>query len=186
MRPQTAFDNSTNNNLKTLLSKTKKKSDFQRVQCVWLRVEFGMDASTVAGITNLSTGTVRKIWSNFIKEGEKCLIGKKRGGRRNYHLTIKEERLFLAPFFKKAEDDNVLMVTEVKAAFEKKIGGKIPKSTIYRILARHGWKKAPFRILPSEDRNREKEVFGEILIDSNTPPINPDFTDNYQTTFLIT
>jgi site-specific recombinase XerD len=35
----------------------------------------------------------------------------------------------------------ILMVGEVKGAYEKTVEHTVPKSTIYRMLARHGWRK---------------------------------------------
>jgi hypothetical protein len=34
-----------------------------------------------------------------------------------------------------------LEVSRVKAAYEQALGRKVPKSTVYRMLARHGWRK---------------------------------------------
>ena len=32
-------------------------------------------------------------------------------------------------------------VSRIKAAYEQALGRKVPKSTVYRMLARHGWRK---------------------------------------------
>jgi transposase len=177
MRPHTPFCSLTSTSLKNLLAETKTKSDFQRVQCVWLRAEFGIDANTVAGITNLAAGTVRKIWSNFIRDGEQTLICKRRGGRRNYHLTIEEERQFLAPFLKKVEGNNPLIVSEVKEAFEELTGKGTHKSTIYRLLARHGWKRKPIRIPAGETPYQYKAGIKDNRSEGYIPAISPEWTD---------
>lgn len=177
MRPQTPLNHSTHISLKNLLTETKKKSDFQRVQCVWLRSEFGMDATTVARITNLTAGTVRKIWSNFLRNGEETLIGKVRGGRRNYRLTIEEERLFLSPFLKKAEGNNPLIVSEVKEAYEELTRKSTHKSTIYRLLARHGWKRKPIRISAEENSHQYKAGIKDNRSEGYSPAISPEWTD---------
>jgi transposase len=177
MRSQKPFSHSTYLSLKNLLAETKKKSDFQRVQCVWLRAEFGMDAAEVARITNLTAGTVRKIWSNFLRHGEKTLIGRGRGGRRNYYLSIEEERLFLAPFLKKAEGRNPLIVSKVKKAFEELTGKGTHKSTIYRLLARHGWKKKPIRIPAEENSYQYKAGIKDNRSEGYSPAISPEWTD---------
>ena len=41
----------------------------------------------------------------------------------------------------KARAGGVLVVGEIKTAYEKKAGKQVPKSTVYRMLARHGWRK---------------------------------------------
>ena len=138
--------------LQELLKTTTKKTDFQRVQCVWLRFELNMKAKLVAKITNLKPGTVRKIWAEYLKQGEESLLSKDRGGRRNYHLSKEEETMFLAPFLKKVEEDEGLVVEEVKLAYENMIGKSVPKSTIYRLLKRHGWQRRSTKKPPSQQK----------------------------------
>ncbi len=184
MRPQTPFNSSTSKVLKNLLSNSQKKSDFIRIQCVWLRSEFGMDAETVARITTLTPGTVRKIWSNFLKNGESSLIGSTRGGRRNSHLTVDEEKSLLSPFFKKAEKDNIFIVAEIKAAFEKETGKKIAKSTIYRLLARHGWKRKSINRTSAEDSSEQKVDIHEYWVNGCSSTISPNRTGNISQQWL--
>ncbi len=127
--------------LRLLLKKIQNKSDFQRAQCVWLRAELGFDANLTAKITGWSPGTVKRIWSNYLKKGEAALYGVGRGGRRRNNLTYQEEKIFLEDFFKKTALGESIPVADIKLAYETKINKIVPKSTIYRILTRHGWKK---------------------------------------------
>jgi hypothetical protein len=124
-----------------LLKKTRNKADFQRVQCVWIRAELGFDANTTSKITGWSPGTVKKIWAKYIKNGEESLFGVGRGGRRRHYLSHTEEAMFLEPIFKNAVSGKEVPVMEIKQAYENIIQKIVPKSTIYRMLARHGWKK---------------------------------------------
>ncbi|KAB2833329.1 MAG: winged helix-turn-helix domain-containing protein [Candidatus Brocadia sp.] len=71
----------------------------------------------------------------------KVLLGKGRGGKRYSNLTINQEKELLDSFFEKAKSGGVLVVSEIKIAYEKLFNKKVPKSTIYRMLARHGWPK---------------------------------------------
>jgi transposase len=138
------------------LKKTKTKSDFQRVQCVWLRAALGLSAPQIAKAVGWAVNTVRKIHSRFIQEGEKALISKGRGGRRHENMTLQEERHLLEMFFTQAETGGVLEVGPIKKAYEKQVGRKVPKSTIYRLLARHGWRKlAPRPFHPDMDPARQ-------------------------------
>lgn len=129
------------NSIKNLLSTTKKKSDFQRIQCLWLRMEFNMSAIEISKVTNLKPGTVRKIWSLYRRKGTDGILCKDKGGRKHAYMTLEEEKLFLSPFLIKAEQDGTLIAADLKTAFENSIGQKVPKSTIYRLLKRHGWKR---------------------------------------------
>jgi transposase len=52
----------------------------------------------------------------------------------------KEEKILIS-FFEKSKKGEVLVANEVKAAYEEAVGRTVPKSTVYRMLARHGWRK---------------------------------------------
>lgn len=90
MRPQRPITKEAKESLKNLLNRTKTKSDFQRVQCMWLRAELGMDPTTVGRSVDWNPGTVKKVWSQYFKEGERALIGIGRGGRRRNNLNENE------------------------------------------------------------------------------------------------
>ena len=141
MRPQRPIGEEATGSLKKLLKKTKTKADFQRVQCMWLRAAFSMSSDQVALAVGLSPATVKKLWSQYFFDGEGVLIGRRRGGRRRANLSLEEEKKMLSRFFTKAKRGEILVVNEVKAAYEEAIGHSVPKSTVYRMLARHGWRK---------------------------------------------
>ena len=45
-------------------------------------------------------------------------------------------------FLVRAEQGRLLLeVSRVKQAYEQVVGHVVPKSTVYRMLARHGWRK---------------------------------------------
>jgi hypothetical protein len=88
-----------------------------------------------------NTGTVRRIQSEFIRKGDSIFCISDRGGRHNQHLTIEEEDRFLAPFIKAAQVGGVIVATDIKQKYEELVGRKVPKSTIYRLLARHDWRQ---------------------------------------------
>ena len=56
-------------------------------------------------------------------------------------MTSDEEHMFLSSFFEMSARGEILIVSEIKRAYEKAVGHVVPKSTIYRMLARHGWRK---------------------------------------------
>jgi len=119
----------------------KTKGEFQRVQCLWLRASLGLSATQVATAIGWHVGSVRKLQARYLREGEAVLKGTGRGGRYYQNLTLEEERQLLQEFLAQSEKGGILEVSRVKAAYEKVLGRKVPKSTIYRMLARHGWRK---------------------------------------------
>ena len=63
------------------------------------------------------------------------------GGRRNAWMTLDEERTFLAPWLKLALAGSLLVVSPLRAALAERVGQPVKASLIYRMLARHGWRK---------------------------------------------
>ena len=79
-----------------------------------------------------------------------------RGGRFHENLTRAQEADLLADLLPTAQAGGVLVVAELKARYEQRLGRAVPKSTIYRVLARHGWRKiAPRPRHPQRDPSRQ-------------------------------
>ena len=157
MRPKRPITKEQKDSLRELLKKTKGKDDFRRVQCLWLRARFGMSSSEVSEAVCWHSGAVRRIQSSYFKRGETALIRIGRGGRRNENLSITEETEFLSAFLEKAKAGHILVIAKIKAAYEKRVGRKVPKSTIYRMLKRNGWRKvAPRPHHPKADAEKQE------------------------------
>lgn len=75
------------------------------------------------------------------------------GGRRRALMTREEEKAFLAPWVEPAHSAGVLVVSPLRAALAEKLGRrKVAPSVVYRLLARHGWRKvAPDTRHPKSD-----------------------------------
>jgi transposase len=158
MRKPTPLPSDLKKPLKRLLKKAKTKSQFQRVQCIWLRASLGLSSTDVALALGWSTSAVRHLQARYLKEGETVLGTSKRGGRYRANMTTDEESAFLASFLKKSARGEILIVSEIKSAYEKIVEHEVPKSTIYRILARHGWRKvAPRPYHPKTDTFVQEE-----------------------------
>src|SRR5258708_22217086 len=63
------------------------------------------------------------------------------GGRKRENITLAEEKVLLARFAKAAGAGEMLNIHDLKAAYEKAIGHDTSNSTVYNLLARHGWRK---------------------------------------------
>lgn len=124
-----------------LLKESKTKLEFQRIQCLWLREALELSSKNIATAIGWDSSSVRRLQSKYIKQGEAALMVNKKGGRRRENLSIEEEKEVLVPFFEKSKAGGILIVKEIKLAYEAKVSCKVPKSTIYRMLARHGWRK---------------------------------------------
>ncbi len=63
------------------------------------------------------------------------------GGRRRQLMTFAEEQAFLEPWIGASESGGVLIVPPLHQALEQHLGRTVHPSTVYRLLARHGWRK---------------------------------------------
>jgi len=70
-----------------------------------------------------------------------ALKSKPSGGRKRENITLAEETVLLARFAKAAGAGEMLNIHDLKAAYEKAIGHDTSNSTVYNLLARHGWRK---------------------------------------------
>ncbi len=159
MRPRKPIGEHEKEALRELLGKVKTKADFRRVQCVWLRAALDLSSSDTATAVGWRPGTVRVVQSQYFKQGPSVLVGQGRGGRRHENLSREQEKGLLATFLERAKEGGVLVVSEVKAAYEKAVGHSVPKSTVYRMLARNGWRKITPRRHHPKSNAAQQEAF---------------------------
>lgn len=129
---------------------------YRRLLCVKLALD-GQSAEQIAATLDWNPTSVRRIWRRYRQEGEEALVGRAVGGRRRAHLTPAEEDAVLAPFLEQAAAGGVLVAGPIKAAYEARVGKAVPKSTIYRLLARHGWRT----VLPRRRHPRQEAAVQE-------------------------
>jgi hypothetical protein len=73
-------------------------------------------------------------------------------------MTVQEEREFLAPFLESAAAGGVLVVGEIKAALDKRLGREVALASAYNLLHRHNWRKlAPDKRHPKSDPLAQQE-----------------------------
>jgi transposase len=141
MRPAREIEESVLSELERLLRRTTRKDQLQRIQCVLLRARQGLSCDEVAGVVGWNPCWVRQVWSAFLRRGPEALISKARGGRRRANLSLQEEAALVRGFEEKARAAGILVVSQIHAAYEREAGHEVPKSTIYRVLERQGWRK---------------------------------------------
>ena len=156
MRPARPFPKGASQQFANALKQAKSKSEFQRVQCLWLRASLGLAADEVATAIGWQPTSVRRLQAQYLKEGKQVLQSVGRGGRRNQNLTVEQERQLLAEFDARAERAGMLEVSQIRRAYEDTVGHPVPKSTVYRMLARHDWRKIAPRRHPEANRRRQR------------------------------
>jgi transposase len=139
------------------LKEARNKVEFQRVQCLWLRAALGLNANQVAQALGWRPTSVRRLQAQYGRQGEALWQRPGRGGRRHQNLSVAEEAQLLAGFLERAERGGLLEVSRVQRAYELAVGHAVAKSTVYRMLARHGWRKlAPRPRHPQTDTVRQQ------------------------------
>jgi transposase len=137
--------------LKTALQWRMPPAQRQRIQMVLLR-EKGMTQPAIAEAMGVSLSTVNRAHMAYDAGGLKALKPRPNGGRKRQNMTLAEEKALLSGFAKAAGAGELLNVHDLKAAYEKAIGHETSNSTVYNLLARHGWRKLmprPFLRIPT-------------------------------------
>ena len=126
--------------LKTALRWKIPPEQRQRIQMVLLR-ESGMTQPLIAAAMGVSLSTVNRAHMAYDHGGLEALKPRPSGGRKRENMTLEEEKALLARFAQAAGAGEMLNIHDLKAAYEEAIRHETSKSTIYNLLARHGWRK---------------------------------------------
>jgi transposase len=115
---------------------------FRRFQCIWLTHVLDLPAQEIAKALDLNVSTIRRIRAEFARDGIRAIDGKgNRGGRRNQCMSFEEEAAFLKAHTELFNRAGIGDIRALKEAFEASVGRTVHKTTIYRLLERHGRKK---------------------------------------------
>ena len=126
--------------LKTALRWKLPSAQRERIQMVLWR-EIGMTQPAIAQGMGVSLSTVNRAHMAYDQGGINALKPKPNGGRKHENMTLAEEKALLARFAKAAGAGEMLNIHDLKAAYEQAIGHQTSNSTVYNLLARHGWRK---------------------------------------------
>jgi transposase len=141
------LSNIAKNNVQT----AKDARELRKAQSILLPALFSLDLVATGTAIGRSKASVCRLQAEFRADCAGTHIApKKRGGRRRQNMSLEQEAQLLEPFFQKARKGEPLVVADIRKAYETAIGKKVPASTIYRILARHGWR--PLRVDRSMDQ----------------------------------
>ncbi len=140
-----------------VMGRMKETPGFSRVQ-KWLVIyNLLVDPrplKEIAKHVGLAGQTVRNLVSSYNRLGPEAIEGPGRGGRRRSYMSLEEEKAFLEPFLVQARTGQAVSSSEIKSAWEERLGQEVHKTTLYRLLARHGWPNAARRSLRGNPRKR--------------------------------
>ena len=127
--------------VKEKLKEAKDVVQYKRWLIVYNALIAPRQAAELAELLAVSIDSVHHIISRYNREGPQALETQRAGGRSHATLSLPEEQAFLAPFFERAQAGELATIQEIHHAFEAHIGKSVHETTIYRLLARHGWRK---------------------------------------------
>ena len=113
----------------------------RRCQAVLLPALCGATLEQTAAALGVCRASVPNLQAAFRRDQTPDAPQAKRGGRRRSHLTLAEEKLFLKPWLEQAGSGAVVVVSPLRAALAQQLGQPVKPSVVYRLLARHGWRK---------------------------------------------
>jgi transposase len=127
--------------LRSRLKEIDDRSTTQKVLVVLNAVIEPALAEDIGMRAGVATQTVHNWMSTYNRFGPEALFDKKPRKPLPRLFTDEEERSFMEPFIQKAEDGQIAGVAEIQRSFEQLLGFGVHISTIYRLLARHQWRK---------------------------------------------
>lgn len=134
--------------------------EIRQAQAVLLPALHGLsmeEAGVVMGVSRATVGRLQQQWRK--PKGKQKSAGNPTprrsggwGGRRNCLMTLEEEVEFLEPWAVEAETAGMIVMGPIRAALAEKLGRLVRASVVWRLLARHGWRKvAPDTKHPKAD-----------------------------------
>lgn len=136
-----------------------KKCEIKRLLILRLRAVDKMKSKDISKIVGYSCATIDNLISQYFKSGILSMIGENRKGGNKRYLTRTEEETVLRPFMEQAEKGEMLIISDIRTEYEKKVGFEVPMSTIYRMLARQGWRKIMPRSKHPKSKPEEFEAY---------------------------
>lgn len=131
----------------------------QKWLIVYNALSYPISSKEIANHLAVTESLVHKTISEYNRFGPKSIKTKGKGGRRNAYLTVEKEREFINSFIEKSQKGLITTAAEIKEEYEKLIGKKVHKTTIYRLLERNGWRKiVPMPHHPKEDKTPQDSL----------------------------
>jgi transposase len=132
-----------------------------RLEALYL-YSLGYKLREIAERTGLNANYISQLVTKFINEGIDAIANDGRTDTHNRKLSKQEELELLEGFVDMAADGRLVTAIPIKLAFEELTGEPCNKTTIYRLLKRHKWKKKvarrkhPGKATPEEINSSKK------------------------------
>jgi transposase len=137
---------------KRAVKTTRDLDDFRSALAVLLPAKAGLTLEATAKLLGVGTASVNRMQTRFRTGRTASARLRNWGGRRKSLLTPQEEIDFLKPWAAQAREAGLLVLSPMRAALAQRVGQPVKASVVWRLLARHGWRKvAPDTQHPKND-----------------------------------
>lgn len=123
--------------IKEKISTAKKFRQQQKWSIIYNALVDPRPAAAIAKHTGTTVRTVHQVISDYNRRGAAAIETPGSGGRRRSYQSVDEEKQLLDAIAPKAKCGEITTKAEVKQTVEQKVGHKVHKTTIYRLLRRH-------------------------------------------------
>ena len=110
-------------------------------QAVLLPAVIGATLEQTAAVLGVSRASVPRLQLRFRQARQASSPRPRWGGRRRSILSPEDEAKFLAPWEAQAKDTGLPVLSPIRAALSQQLGRPVAASVVWRLLARHGWRK---------------------------------------------
>ena len=146
-------------NAREAIASARTVEQLRQAQAVVLPLDYAMSLADTAQVIGVSPGWACQLRKRFMR-GQ--VVGAPDaptpGGRKRENMSVAQEREFLAPFLESAAAGGVLVVGQIKAALDKRLGREVALASAYNLLHRHNWRKlAPDKRHPKSDPAAQEE-----------------------------
>ena len=137
---------------KQTVKATHNLDEYRSALAVLLPATLGLTLKSTAELLGVGTASVNRMQSRLNGSLTAASPVRNWGGRRKSLLTLEEEIEFLKPWAEKAKEAGLLVISPLRAALSEQVGHPVKMSVVWRLLARHGWRKvAPDTRHPKND-----------------------------------
>lgn len=127
---------------KRLVLKADAIDDLRCAQAILLPALLGATLELTAAVLGVGRATVGRLQAKVRRRlTHPAQLDPQWGGRRNEAMTVEEEREFLRPWAQSSANGEMLVVGPLRESLAQKLGHPVAHSVVYRLLARHGWRK---------------------------------------------
>jgi transposase len=146
-------------NAREAIASAQTVEQLRQAQAVVLPLDYAMSLADTAQVIGVSPGWACQLRRRFMQgRVSGTADSPKPGGRKRQNMSVSEEREFLAPFLESASAGGVLVVGQIKAALDQRLGRTVSLASVYNLLHRHNWRKlAPDKRHPQSDPVAQQE-----------------------------